>query len=141
MTAPIKNPLIREREAILKSAEIVFELVANKYTNTVYTLDTVIGWKLIKFVSLLKHTAGEFGGVNFQLLPFQIEWLLETVAVVSKETGKRKHRTSMLFIPRKCGKTELAGALELYMLLLDEEVGKETYIVASETKQAQILFK
>jgi len=37
--------------------------------------------------------------------------------------------------------TELLGALQLYMLFLDKEIGKETYILASETKQAQILFK
>lgn len=141
MTAPVKNPLIRDRETILAEAETIFDKVANKYADTVYTLDTGIGWKLIKFVSLLKHTAGELAGVNFQLLPFQIEWLLETIAVVHRETRKRKHRTSMLFIPRKNGKTELAGAVELYMLYLDKEKGKETYIVASETKQAQILFK
>jgi len=141
MTAPMKNPLIRERDIILADAQKMFDKLTEKYKKTVYTLDTTIGWKLIKFVSLLKHTAGEFAGVNFQLLPFQIEWLLETVAVVNKKTRKRKHRTSMLFIPRKCGKTELAGAVELYMLYLDEEKGKETYIVASETKQAQILFK
>ena len=136
-----QNPLIRGREDILASASVVFDMLHAKYNGTMYTLCDVIGWKLIKFVSLLKHTAGEFGGVNFQLLPFQIEWLLETVAVVHRETKKRKHRVSLLFIPRKAGKTELAGALELYMLLLDSEKGKETYIVASETKQAQILFK
>jgi len=141
LTAPIKNPLIRERETILDNAKLIFGMLDKKYAPTVYTLDTVIGWKLIKFISMLKHTAGEFAGVNFQLLPFQIEWLLETIAVVHQETRKRKHRTSLLFIPRKCGKTELAGAVELYMLFLDKEKGKETYIVASETKQAQILFK
>jgi len=136
-----QNPLIRSREDILKSAEIVFIRVADKYKDSAYTLDTTLGWKLIKFVSLLKHTAGEFAGVNFQLLEFQIEWLLETIAVINIKTGKRKHRISLLFIPRKSGKTELAGAVELFMLYLDKEKGKETYIVASETKQAQILFK
>lgn len=142
MSIEHQKPIIREREQILADAGLIFDKVENKYSNNlVYSLNTVIGWKLIKFVSLLKHTAGEFGGVNFQLLPFQIEWLLETVAVVNTKTQKRKHRSSMLFIPRKAGKTELAGALELYMLFLDKEKGKETYIVASETKQAQILFK
>ena len=141
MTAPLKTPLIREREQILIEAEIVFDKLAKKYASTVYTLDTDIGWKLIKFVSLLKHTAGEMAGVTFQLLPFQVEWLLETIAVVHQETRKRKHRLSILHIPRKNGKTELVAGLELYMLFLDKEKGKETYIVASETKQAQILFK
>ncbi len=141
MTALPTNPLIRSEEAILKSAESIFDMVAEKYQETVYTLDTEIGWKLIKFVSILRHTAGEFAGVNFQLLPFQIEWLLETVAVVHGETGLRKHRVSLLFIPRKSGKTELAGAVELFMLFLDKEKGKETYIVASETNQAKILFR
>ncbi len=141
MVDEMKKPLIRSRDKILESAVPIFELVRDKYLNKVYTLDNDIGWKLIKFISMLKHTAGEFAGVNFQLLPFQIEWLLETVAVVHRDTRKRKHRTSLLFIPRKSGKTELAGALELYMLFLDKEKGKETYIVASETNQAKILFR
>ncbi len=142
MTAPAPvNELIRSRDDILLGAEKVFDRVSEKYQGSVYTLDTATGWKLIKFVSLLKHTAGAFAGVNFQLLDFQIEWLLETVAVVHTETRRRKHRVSLLFIPRKSGKTELAGAVELYMLFLDKEKGKETYIVASETNQAKILFK
>lgn len=136
-----KNKLIRSREDILVEAEPIVEKVSKRYDGTEYTLDKTIGWKVIKFVSLLKHTAGAFAGVNFQLLPFQVEWIIETIAVVHKETRKRKHRVSMLFIPRKSGKTELAGAVELYMLFVDKEKGKETYIVASETKQAQILFR
>ena len=100
-----KTKLIRNREEILLAAEPIIQKVSEKYQGTVYTLDLDIGWKLLKFVSLLKHTAGAFAGINFQLLPFQIEWLLETVAVVRKEDGKRKHRVSMLFIPRKSGKS------------------------------------
>lgn len=144
MTAPADTPvnkLVRSREDILASAVDIFDMVNKKYQSTVYTLDYDLGWKLIKFVSMLKHTAGEFAGVNFQLLPFQIEWLLETIAVVHRKTRRRKHRVSLLFIPRKSGKTELAGAVELFMLFLDKEKGKETYIVASETNQAKILFR
>jgi len=133
--------VIKTRDEVLKSAEPILDMVAKEYDNTKWELDYKLAWKLIKFISLLKHTAGSMAGKPFQLLPFQIEWLIETVAVVHRETRLRKHRSSLLFIPRKNGKSELLGALELYMLFLDTEKGKETYIIASETKQAQILFK
>lgn len=121
-------------------AEAIIDTVANKYNNTDYYLDKELAIKIIHFISLLKHTGGNLGGVNFQLLPFQVEYTIETLAVLKKKNGYRRYTTSILFLPRKSGKTELIAALNVWMLFGDKEKQKENYIIASETQQATILY-
>jgi len=125
---------IRER------AEIQIKEVEDKYQGTDFYLDTELARRIINFISLLKHTGGNLGGVNFQALPFQVLFTLETLAVLRKKSGYRKHTTSILFLPRKSGKTELIAALNVWMLFGDKEKQKENYIIASETQQATILY-
>lgn len=97
--------------------------------------------RLIAFVSMLKHTGGALAGVSFQLLHFQIVFLIDVICTKHRSTGRRRYTTALLFIPRKNGKTELIAALLNYFLFIDEEKGKEIYCAANETQQAQIIYK
>ncbi len=56
------------------------------------------------------------------------------------ETGLRRYREVLIYIPRKNGKTELMAAIALFLLIIDGEPGAEMYCVASTEKQAKILF-
>lgn len=95
--------------------------------------------KVITFVSMLKHTGGDLAGIHFQLLPFQIKFLIDVICTM--KNGKRKYTTAMLMLPRKNGKTELIAAVLNYFLFVDKESGKEIYCAANETDQARIIFK
>ena len=127
-------------QEIRDRAKPIIKTIADKYKGTDFYLDEELATRIINFISLLKHTGGALGGVNFQLLPFQVEFTIETLAVLRKKNGYRKHTTSILFLPRKSGKTELIAALNVWMLFGDKEKQKENYIIASETQQATILY-
>ena len=131
---------ILPRDKIIERAWSIADSIEEKYQGNYY-LDRELAAKMISFVSLMRHTGGDLAGVNFQLLPFQIEFLLSVICVKSKETGRRKHTTALLMLPRKNGKTELIAALLDFFLFADDENGKEIYCAANETDQAKIIFK
>ena len=70
------------------------------------------------FIALLKHSRGDFAGQQFLLEPWQDEYL-DRLLNTKREDGLRKYRTSLLALPRKNGKTQLAAALGLYMAFCD----------------------
>lgn len=128
------------REQILKQSEIYALKLNNELEESNYYVDMDMVKKVISFISLLKHTGGSLAGVPFQLLPFQIEFLINVLCVKNQLTRKRRYTTAFLMIPRKNGKTELIGAVLNYFLYADKEKGKEIYCAANETDQAKIIF-
>lgn len=91
----------------------------------------------VKFINALTHTKGAFAGQPFRLRPWQrkiVEALFKTAA------GRRVIRTCLLMLPRKNGKSEIAAAIALYMLLADGEVGAEVYSAAADRDQAALVF-
>jgi len=94
----------------------------------------------VRFVKNLTHTKGEFAGEPFRLRPWQ-ERILRVLFGTVREDGRRQYRTCYLECPRKQGKTEIAAALALYMLLADGEPGAEVYGAAVDRDQASLVFK
>lgn len=127
-------------EDVRANAWVTMHKVAKKYEGTPYYVDIPLSEKVIKFISILKHTGGKLAGVNFQLLPFQVEYVIETLCVLQHRNGYRKHTTSILHVPRKQGKTELLSAINLVLYFVIPENQREQYVIASETKQASILY-
>lgn len=132
---------IRSQKEILELAVPILKKLKKKYDDDKYYFDSELAFKYIKFISMLKHTAGEMGGKNFQLLPFQIEFIASSLAVLRRDDNRRRFKTAILHIPRKNGKSELLGAIIVLMYFLDKEISKEIYTIASETEQAKIVFK
>ena len=125
--------IVKTREEILVEADkVIFEVEAQYKDDPLHELNVPLAKKIIKFISLLRHTGGALGGVNFQLLPFQVEFIIQVLAVVQLKNGYRKHKTAILFVPRKQGKTELLAAINLWLYFGDEEKQKEQYVIASE---------
>lgn len=133
--------MIRTQEQVIADAIPILRQLQKKYDSEKYYFDYDLALKYIKFVSFLKHTAGELGGVNWQLLPFQVEFIASSLAVLHRDTQKRRFKTAILHIPRKNGKSELLGAIIVLMYFMDKEKAKELYTIASETEQAKIVFK
>jgi len=128
------------RDKIVADAKRVITQKQAELKGTPYFVNEEIASKAINFISLLKHTAGKFADQPFQLLPFQIEFIIDVVATYSREGGTRRYKTALLFLPRKNGKTELIAAILLFFLFIDAERGKEIYCAANETEQAKIIF-
>lgn len=89
------------------------------------------------FISLLKHSRGDFAGQPFVLQPWQDEYL-DKLFNTRRPDGKRQYRTSMLALPRKNGKSALCAAVGLYMLLCDD-AGSEVIVAAGDRQQAALL--
>jgi phage terminase large subunit-like protein len=100
---------------------------------------TAAGEKVVRFVSQLTHSKGEYAGQPFRLRSWQ-EALLRTLFGTLRPDGRRQYRTCYLELPRKNGKTELAAAIALYMLLWDGEIGAEVYGAAVDLDQATLVF-
>lgn len=86
------------------------------------------------------HTIGKWAGDPFILAPWQRDFVYEVFANVDGRTGLRRTRRAFLQIARKNGKSELAAAVALYLLLADGEQSPQVYGAAFDRDQASIVF-
>jgi phage terminase large subunit-like protein len=84
----------------------------------------------------LTHVKGDLAGQPLLFADWQRQ-LLRTVFNQVDENGARQIRTFYLSVPRKAGKSTLAAAIALYMLVSDGERGAEIYSAAKAAKQAR----
>jgi phage terminase large subunit-like protein len=96
--------------------------------------------RAVRFIKLLKHTKAPWRGVPFNLQPFQ-EKLIRDIFGTLLDDGTRQYRKAYVEIPRKNGKSELAAAIALYLLVADGEGGAEIYGAAGDRDQAAIVFR
>lgn len=90
----------------------------------------------------LRHMKGRWAGQPFELEPWQAEEISRPLfGMVDPKTGRRWYREALIGLPRKNGKSELAAAVALYMLVADGEYGAEIYSLAADKKQASLVFK
>ena len=101
---------------------------------------TAAATKAVNFIRGLTHSTGEWAGQPFRLRPWQ-EAILRRLFGTLRDDGTRQYRTAYIEIPRKNGKTELAAAMALYMLIGDRESGAEVYGAAVDREQASLVFR
>ncbi len=109
-----------------------------------YYIDKQLSYSYIKFASLIKHTAGELAGKNFQFMDFQIKAIVDifgTKHLSGEFKGLRRYQTVLFFMAKKGGKSQLGALLTLLYFFLDDEKAKECYSMASDLEQAKILHK
>jgi phage terminase large subunit-like protein len=87
----------------------------------------------------LTHVKGEWAGQSLRLRPWQEQVVRQLFGTVRPD-GTRQYRTCYIEIPRKNGKTTLAAALALYLLVGDGEPGAEVYSAAVDLEQASLAF-
>ena len=105
-----------------------------------YTFDLEKARKAVGFFQdELVHVKGAMAGQPFRLEPWQQGYIANLFGWVDA-AGLRRFRESLLFVPRKNGKTTLAAGVILYMLFCDGEAGAEVYGAASEYQQASLVF-
>jgi phage terminase large subunit-like protein len=94
----------------------------------------------VRLINQLTHTKGPFAGQPFMLRPWQEKRIIRPLFAINPATGLRQHRTCLLMMPRKNGKTELCAALAIDGLLFDNEIGAEVYSAANDKDQAALCF-
>lgn len=109
-------------------------------TNYPWRFDEYKAWRPIRFVEAkCKPSKGDFDKLVMQ--PWQHFIVGCMFGWVSKETGKRRFRESLIFLGRKNGKTTLESGLADYMVGYDGENGPNVYFLANSQKQASILYE
>lgn len=94
---------------------------------------------IINFIYKLKHFEGDAANKHFKLEPYQI-WIVSQLGWYYKGTDRRVIHNMYLELARKSGKTVLAAAIALYIMIADGEQGAEVEFIANSRKQAGIAF-
>lgn len=102
--------------------------------------------RVVNFISKLKHFKGEHAGKQFQLLDFQRFIIANMFGFYWKdEEGKPKNRRVVQYVwfevGRKNGKTALAAAILLYMMIADGEQSADCYFLSNSHKQALLAYE
>ncbi len=100
--------------------------------------------KVISAMSALQHTQGRWAGKPLRPDPWQVAYILAPVYGWIHQDSKgqwvRVARTEYVDVPRKAGKTTLAGAQALYLTGADGEPGAQVIAVAASKSQAGYCF-
>ena len=96
--------------------------------------------RAINFIqTLCTHTKGKWAGVPFNLIDWQFQIIWKLFGMCDKD-GFRRYRTCYAEIPKKNGKSELAAAIALILLVADDEQGGEVYSAAADISQAGLVY-
>jgi len=97
--------------------------------------------RAIRFIELLRHVKGRWGGDRIVLEAWQKFSLACVFGWLRKSDGGRRFRTVYEEVPRKNAKTTKLAGVGLYMLAADSEWGAEVYSAATTRDQAKIVFE
>jgi len=119
------------------------DLAASRKRGFKYKFDAAKAEKKLKLIQLLPHTKGEwaFKRQLITLEPWQLFGLAVTFGWVKKKGGHRRFRESYWEVPRKNGKSVVAGGVGISMFVADGEFGAEVYAGATTEKQAWEVFR
>lgn len=100
--------------------------------------------KVITSMRLLRHTQGRWAGQPLEPDPWQVAYVIAPVfGWLKPGVGGRMVRVArvcIIDIPRKNGKTTLAGGIALYLTGADGEAGAQVIAAATSRDQAQFVF-
>lgn len=88
----------------------------------------------------VRQTKGRWRGEPLALEEFQRQFIFEALEA-DPVTGLRLYAEVLLGLPRKNGKSTLASAVALFLLLADGEASPEVYAAAGAKDQAGIVFR
>ena len=98
-------------------------------------------WKVIRYGELFcVHTKGRWANQPFKHQGWQKFITGELFGWCNADSGLRRYRTALIEVPKRQGKTVYLAVIGLYGFHGDGENGAEVYSMASEEKQAKIVF-
>lgn len=145
------NPILDYWHLIETGEEVVSDKVRRTYKHIVKGIiyNEVSIWEYdpqkadhaIEFIErYCKHSKGSVAGKPFILELWQKALIGAMFGIVNKIDGYRKYQEVVLIVARKNGKSTLAAAVGLYLMIADGELGPEIYTVATKKDQAKIIW-
>lgn len=144
------NPVIAYWEQIENGHVIVGQKVRKVYSNLADEIRSPVGrWvydddranhAIIFIEKYCKHSKGRWGGKPLVLEDWQRAFIAAAFGFVDAETGIRRYRELLLIVARKNGKSTLAAAIALYLMMADGEPGAEIYCTATKRDQAKVIW-
>ena len=145
------NPIIDYNNAIqtgkivaCDKIKIIYKHLSDEIQNpkSKYFYDEKRAMHAVTFIEkFCKHSKGKWGGKPVILELWQKAFICALFGVLKKATGKRRFNEAILLIGRKNGKSLLASAISIYMMIADGEAGAECYAVATKRDQAKIVWQ
>ena len=118
---------------------IIEDIINNDKSQWEYDHDKAV--HVIDFIEVFtKHSKGSMGGQPFILELWQKALVSAMFGIVDKIDGTRKYQEVVLIVGRKNGKSTLAAAIGLYLMIADGELGPEIFSVATKKDQAKIIW-
>ena len=145
------NPILEYWELIESGKEVVSykvkrvyqhiieDIIENEQSQWEYNHEKAV--HVINFIEVFtKHSKGSMGGQPFILELWQKAMVAAMFGIVDKIDETRKYQETVLIVGRKNGKSTLAAAIGLYLMIADGELGPEIYSVATKKDQAKIIW-
>jgi phage terminase large subunit-like protein len=143
------NPILEYWNLIESGQEVVSKKIYYVYqkivkdlndNNSEYFYSNQRANHAIEFIeNYCKHSKGEMGGKPVLLELWQKAMVAATFGFIDIE-GNRKYHRCILIIAKKNGKSLLASAIGLYLMIADKEPGAECYAVATKKDQSKIIW-
>lgn len=130
-------------EVVSSKVRKVYKKLANRINNPSgqFIFDNTKANHAVDFIeAYCKHSKGKWAGKPFILEIWQKALIAATFGFVDKDTGNRQYTEVLLIVARKNGKSTLAAAVGLYLMVMDGEAGAEIYSAASKKDQAKIIW-
>lgn len=145
------NPILEYWNKIEKGDEVTsfkikrtYQHIVNDIINNPLSLweyDDDKAYHAIEFIErYCKHSKGSVAGKPFILELWQKALVATMFGIVNKIDGYRKYQEVVLIVARKNGKSTLAAAVGLYLMIADGELGGEIFSVATKKDQAKIIW-
>lgn len=123
---------------IKRLAEIMLPQIRDGYKQWHYSQEHAL--RPVRFIEkFCRFTTGKMKGQPFILEPYE-RMIIELAFGFVDDEGYRRFREVIVEIARKNGKTQLCAALNIYMLMADNEGGAECYNCATTTSQAALCY-
>jgi phage terminase large subunit-like protein len=95
--------------------------------------------RAVRFINNLTHAKSHWARKKFDLRGWQEGFVRQLFGTIAPD-GLRQYRKALLALARKNGKSELAAAIGLFMLISEPEEGGEIYCAATDREQASLVF-
>ncbi|MFD2306010.1 terminase large subunit [Enterococcus termitis] len=141
-TSIVEGKKVACEEKILECQRFLNDLESDKWDVRQDQVDFVIG--LIQ--GTIKHVQGQdiegndLPGSPLILQPWQIYVVVNLLGFFIPGTNMRRFVESLIFIPRKQGKTAFMAAFSWAMILLERKAGSKLYLLANSLKQTMEAF-
>ena len=139
------NKIQSGETVVSKKVEKVYKYLAGIITGEIkscYFYDEARANHAIEFVErYCKHSKGRWANKPVILELWQKAFVGAIFGIIHKETKFRRFREVLLIVGKKNGKSLIASAIALYMLIADGEGGAECYSVTTKKEQAKIIWQ